>query len=198
MRENYLRQDFTPPWTYAPPVFITTNGRDLVPLTAAEGRRLFNLRSRVTGRAEFHRRWSGWRRHRQAARWQVPLRPTAQATPGCGQPRLVPHRRCCHYQRMVHVTVEARNDADNPGLVKLQGETWELKGGTCAKAPVWWNERDGIVCMLVGDDEAWDMGITIPLGMFHELLGELGEPSGQRLPRRPSAPLSSRDHSALL
>ena len=27
---------------------------------------------------------------------------------------------------MVDVTVEARNDADDPGLVKLQGETWEL------------------------------------------------------------------------
>jgi len=27
---------------------------------------------------------------------------------------------------MVHVTVEARNDAGNPGVVKLQGETWEL------------------------------------------------------------------------
>jgi len=27
---------------------------------------------------------------------------------------------------MVEVTVEARNDAGNPGLVKLQGKTWEL------------------------------------------------------------------------
>jgi hypothetical protein len=27
---------------------------------------------------------------------------------------------------MVRVTVEARNDADNPGLVKLQGGMWEL------------------------------------------------------------------------
>lgn len=27
---------------------------------------------------------------------------------------------------MVNVTVEARNDADNPGGVKLQGEVWEL------------------------------------------------------------------------
>ena len=64
---------------------------------------------------------------------------------------------------MVDVTVETRNDAGNPGLVKLQGETWELniwattdelwklagieetdsdqrhtlKVGTCANAPVW-------------------------------------------------------------
>jgi hypothetical protein len=27
---------------------------------------------------------------------------------------------------MVNVTVEARNDVDDPGLIKLQGETWEL------------------------------------------------------------------------
>ena len=104
---------------------------------------------------------------------------------------------------MVDVTVEARNDADDPGLVKLQGETWELniwattdelwklagiektdwaqrrtlKVGTCASAPVWWNELDGTVYILVGDDdEAWDMCVTIPLRTIHELLGELGEP----------------------
>jgi hypothetical protein len=104
---------------------------------------------------------------------------------------------------MVDVTVEARNDADNPGLVKLQGETWELniwattdelwtlagiektdwvqrrtlKVGTCANTPVWWNELDGTVYILVGnDDEAWDMCVTVPLGAVHELLAELGEP----------------------
>ena len=104
---------------------------------------------------------------------------------------------------MVDVTVETRNDAGNPGLVKLQGETWELniwattdelwtlagientdwvqrrtlKVGTCANAPVWWDELDGTVCILVGnDDEAWDMCVTIPLGTVHELLAELGEP----------------------
>jgi hypothetical protein len=69
---------------------------------------------------------------------------------------------------MVNVTVEARNDVDNPGVVKLQSETWELnvwattdelwklagiekadwvqrralQVGTCAHAPVWWNEQD--------------------------------------------------------
>jgi hypothetical protein len=110
-----------------------------------------------------------------------------------------------------------------PDWSKLQGETWELniwattdelwkltgidktdwaqrgtlKVGTCANAPVWWNELDGTVYILVGDDdEAWDMCITIPLGTIHELLGELGE--RQRLPRRPSVPRSSRDHRTLL
>ena len=119
------------------------------------------------------------------------------------QVRLVPRRRRCHYQAMVDVTVEARNDPDDPGGVKLQDETWELniwattdelwtlagiektdwaqrrtlKVGTCANAPVWWNERDGTVHILVGnDDEAWDMGVTIPLGTLHEILAELGEP----------------------
>ncbi len=104
---------------------------------------------------------------------------------------------------MVDVTVEARNDAGNPGLVKLQGETWELniwattddlwklagiertdwaqrrtlKVGTCVNAPVWWNERDGTVYILVGDDdEARDLCITVPLATVHKLLAELGEP----------------------
>ena len=57
-----------PPRTYAPPAFITDEtGRDLIPLTAAEARRLFNLHTRVTRPAEFHRQWSHWRRCRQAA-----------------------------------------------------------------------------------------------------------------------------------
>jgi hypothetical protein len=43
------------------------NGRDLIPLTAAEARRLFNLRTRFTRPAEYHQRWSAWRRRRQAA-----------------------------------------------------------------------------------------------------------------------------------
>ena len=123
--------------------------------------------------------------------------------------RLVPRHRCCHYQAMVDVTVEARNDADNPGLVKIQGETWELniwattdelrklagiektdwaqrrtlKAGTCANAPVWWNERDGTVYILVGnDDEAWDICVTIPLATVHQLLSEVGEPPSTTLP----------------
>jgi hypothetical protein len=42
-------QAFRPPRTYAPPAFITDEtGRDLIPLTAAEARRLFNLHTRVT------------------------------------------------------------------------------------------------------------------------------------------------------
>ena len=40
---------FAPPRTYAPPAFMTDEtGRDLIPLTAAEARRLFNLHTRVT------------------------------------------------------------------------------------------------------------------------------------------------------
>jgi hypothetical protein len=36
-------QRFTPPRTYAPPAFVRDeSGRDLIPLTAAEARRLFN------------------------------------------------------------------------------------------------------------------------------------------------------------
>ncbi len=111
---------------------------------------------------------------------------------------------------MVNVTVEARNDVDYPGLVKLQSEAWELniwattdelwkladiektdwdrrrplRVGTCANAPVWWNERDGTVYILVGhDDETWDLGVTVPLATVHNLLAELGDP-----PAVPPAP----------
>jgi hypothetical protein len=58
---------FAPPRTYAPPAFITDEtGRDLIPLTAAEARRLFNLYTNVARPRAFHERWSHWRRHRQA------------------------------------------------------------------------------------------------------------------------------------
>ena len=104
---------------------------------------------------------------------------------------------------MVNVTVEARNDVDTPGLVKLQSDTWDLniwattdelwkladiekadwdqrrtlQVSTRAKAPVWWNERDGIVDILVGhDDVTWDLGVTVPLSTVLSLLAELGEP----------------------
>jgi hypothetical protein len=117
---------------------------------------------------------------------------------------------------MVNVTVEARNDVDNPGVVKLQCDTWELniwattdelwkladiektdwdqrrtlRVGTCANAPVWWNERDGTVDILVGhDSETWDLGVTVPLATVHNLLAELG--NRQRRSRRPLAPRSS-------
>jgi hypothetical protein len=42
-------QRFAPPRTYAPPAFVTDEtGRDLISLTAAEARHLFNLHTRVT------------------------------------------------------------------------------------------------------------------------------------------------------
>jgi len=42
-------------------------GRELIPLTAAEARRLFNLHTRVIRPDEFHEHWSDWRRYRQAS-----------------------------------------------------------------------------------------------------------------------------------
>ena len=61
-------QRFAPPRTYAPPPFITDEtGRDMIPLTAAEARRLFNLHTRVSRPLAFHEHWSGWRRYRQAS-----------------------------------------------------------------------------------------------------------------------------------
>jgi hypothetical protein len=42
-------------------------GRDLIPLTVAEARRLFNLNTRTTRPQAFHEQWSDWRRYRQAS-----------------------------------------------------------------------------------------------------------------------------------
>jgi hypothetical protein len=39
----------------------------MIPLTAGEARRLFNLHTRVIRPEEFHEHWSGWRRYRQAS-----------------------------------------------------------------------------------------------------------------------------------
>lgn len=39
----------------------------MIPLTAAETRRLFNLHTRVTCHRAFHEHWSDWRRRRQAS-----------------------------------------------------------------------------------------------------------------------------------
>jgi hypothetical protein len=48
-------------------VITDENGRELIPLTAAETRRLFNLHTRVTRTRAFHEYWSDWRRYRQAS-----------------------------------------------------------------------------------------------------------------------------------
>jgi len=74
---------------------------------------------------------------------------------------------------MVHVTVEARNDADNPGLVKLQGETWELNI---------WATTDELWKLAGIEKTDRDQRRTLKAGTcasapaVHELLGELGEP----------------------
>jgi len=38
----------------------------MIPLTAAEARRLFNLHTNVAWPRQFHEYWSDWRRYRQA------------------------------------------------------------------------------------------------------------------------------------
>jgi hypothetical protein len=56
-RELYLPEKWTP----------TKTGRDLIPLTAGEARRLFNLYTRASHPDAFHEHWSRWRRYRQTA-----------------------------------------------------------------------------------------------------------------------------------
>ena len=70
---------FAPPRTYAPPAFITDEtGRDLIPLTAAEARRLFNLRTRVTRPAGVPRALVTLATPPPGRRPQIPLRPPTQ------------------------------------------------------------------------------------------------------------------------
>jgi hypothetical protein len=38
----------------------------MIPLTAAEARRMFNLHTNTARPRGFHEHWSGWRRRRQA------------------------------------------------------------------------------------------------------------------------------------
>jgi hypothetical protein len=84
-------QRFAPPRTYAPAAFITDEtGRDLIPLTAAGARRLFNLRTRVTRPAEFHEQWSGWRRRRQATARKSHYARRLRQLPDAGSPRAGP------------------------------------------------------------------------------------------------------------
>jgi hypothetical protein len=47
-------------------VITDENGEEMIPLTAAETRRMFNLHTRVTRPVPYHQRWSGWRRRHQA------------------------------------------------------------------------------------------------------------------------------------
>jgi hypothetical protein len=65
--------------TASPPQVIRDqNGEEMIPLTAAEIRRLINLYSRLTRTEQYHERWSNWRRHHQA------------------------RARLFHYQRRIH------------------------------------------------------------------------------------------------
>src|SRR5579875_2944281 len=73
-------QLFAPPRTYAPPPFITDEtGRDLIPLTAAGARRLFNLHTRIT-------------RPARAKPRPAPSRPRPACRAGPARPRLADQR----------------------------------------------------------------------------------------------------------
>jgi len=43
-----------------------SNGKELIPLTVGEARRLFNLHASITRPVAYHESWSGWRRRHQA------------------------------------------------------------------------------------------------------------------------------------
>ena len=76
---------------YAPPAFVTDeNGRDRIPLTAAESRRLFSLHVPVTHPDSFRQRWSDWRRYRRAAARKSHYTGGFSNSPEAGSPRAGP------------------------------------------------------------------------------------------------------------
>ena len=97
MRQSYARgpdpceQQFTPPRTYAPPAFTRdVSGRDLIPLTTAGSRRLFNLHVPVAHPDTFREHWSDWRRYRQAAARKSHYARRLKQLPDAGSPRAGP------------------------------------------------------------------------------------------------------------
>jgi hypothetical protein len=77
-------QRFAPPRTYSPPPAMTgSNGKELIPLTVSEARRLFNLHASTTRPVTHHESWSDWRRRHQvgARKWRYQRRLTNQRLP---------------------------------------------------------------------------------------------------------------------
>jgi len=95
------------------------------------------------------------------------------------------------------VDITAEIQADGNIAVKLQGsDAWELNirasaadfaklrdfqtptrpgqslgMGRCADAPVWWNEQDGQIYILVGhDDVTWDVAVMVPLATTDDIV----------------------------
>ncbi len=95
---------------------------------------------------------------------------------------------------MIYVSAEV--GPDGTAAVKLQDDAWELNVrapaadfgklrdiqhttqpgqslamGRCAHAPVWWNEQDGQVNILIGpDDVTWDAAVTVPLATARDIV----------------------------
>ncbi len=80
-------QVFAPPRTYSPPPVITDEyGHELIPLTAAETRRLFTLHTTVTRPKAYHEYWSSWRRRHQARARHSHYRRRAAGLAACSGP----------------------------------------------------------------------------------------------------------------
>ena len=75
---------------------------------------------------------------------------------------------CEHHAPAASIATEAASTTVRAAFMTGEGRAILLRYpvGTCASAPVWWDELDGTVNILVGhDDEAWDMGVTIRSGL---------------------------------
>ena len=71
--------------------------------------------------------------------------------------------------------VNIRIPADEVEELKLVASTtWEdgsMQIGEAAGAPVFWSTEDGVVALLIGeDDENWDIALSLPVAVMDEII----------------------------
>jgi hypothetical protein len=71
--------------------------------------------------------------------------------------------------------VNIRIPADEVEELKLVASTtWEdgsMQIGEASGAPVFWSTEDGVVALLIGeDDENWDIALSVPVAVMDEII----------------------------
>jgi hypothetical protein len=76
--------------------------------------------------------------------------------------------------------VNVRVPADDVHELKLvASSTWEegsMQIGESAGAPVFWSCDDGMVAILIGeDDEMWDVALSVPVEVMEQIIGAVAQ-----------------------
>ncbi len=63
-------------------------------------------------------------------------------------------------------------------LPDIKNAHWEdrssLRIGSSAGSPAWWSCDEGVLSILVGeDDEYWDFGVTLPVAVVDDILADI-------------------------